>query len=122
MFDGDITNESFTPEKIREPAVVALMQKIKVAEDPVLTARGGGAVPTRVTGILADGQRISREVDYAPGFSERPMNRADVERKFRGNVGKRWPQEQTTAVLTALWGLEQTNNLSALLGELAIKT
>ena len=50
------------------------------------------------------------------------MNRANVERKFRGNVGKRWPQEQTTAVLAALWALEQTNNVSALLGELAIKS
>lgn len=122
MFDGDITNESFASEKFRDPAVRAFMQKIKVAEDPVLTVRGGGAVPTRVTAILADGQRISREVDHAPGFAERPMNRADVERKFRGNVGKRWSQEQMTAVLAALWGLEQANNLSALLGELAVKT
>jgi 2-methylcitrate dehydratase len=122
MFDGDITNESFAPEKFREPVILAFMQKIKVAEDPVLTARGGGAVPTRVTAILADGQRISREVDHAPGFAERPMSRADVERKFRGNVGKRWSQEQTTAVLAALWALEQTNNISALLGDLAVKT
>ena len=121
MFDGDITNASFAPEKFREPAILAFMQKIKVAEDPALTARGGGAVPTRVTAILADGQRVAREVDHAPGFAERPMNRANVERKFRGNVGKRWPQEQTTAVLAAL-ALEQTNNVSALLGKLAIKT
>jgi 2-methylcitrate dehydratase len=122
MFDGDITNESFAPDKFRDPAVLAFMQKIKVAEDPALTARGGGAVPTRVTAILVDDQRISREVDHAPGFAERPMNRADVERKFRGNVGKRWPQAQTAAILQALWALEQTNNVSALLGELALNT
>jgi 2-methylcitrate dehydratase len=122
MFDGDIANESFAPEKFRDPAVLALMQKIKVTEDPALTARGGGAVPTRVTAILADGQRVSREVDYAPGFAERPMSRTDVERKFRGNVGKRWPKEQTTAILAALWTLEGTNNISALLGELALNT
>ena len=44
MFDGDITNESFAPEKFRDLAVLALMQKIAVAEDPVLTARTGGRV------------------------------------------------------------------------------
>ena len=44
MFDGDITNESFAPEKFRDPAVLAFMQKIKVGEDPALTARVGGAV------------------------------------------------------------------------------
>jgi 2-methylcitrate dehydratase len=121
MFDGDITGESFEPRKFRDPAVLAFMQKIKVAEDPVLTARTGGAVPTRVTATLADGRRISREVDHAPGFAARPMSRAEVERKFRGNVGKRWPKEQTAAILAALWALEGTNNVSALLGTLALK-
>jgi 2-methylcitrate dehydratase len=80
----------------------------------------GAEVPTRVTAILTDGQRISREVDYAPGFAERPMNRSEVERKFRGNVRKRWPQEQTDAILQALWALDQTDDLSLLLSRLAM--
>ena len=122
MFDGDITNESFAPEKFRDPAVLAFMQKIKVAEDPALTARGGGAVPTRLTAILTNGQRVSREVDHAPGFAERPMNKDEVERKFRGNVGERWSNEQTAANLAALWALERTDKIAALLGKLALKT
>jgi 2-methylcitrate dehydratase len=95
------------------------MQKIKVSEDPILTARVGGAVPTRVTAMLLDGQRISREVDDARGFSARPMNRAEVERKFRGNVGKRWPKDRTDVILQTLWALDRTNDLTSLLGELA---
>jgi len=71
MFDGDITNESFAPQKFGDPQF-SLHAKDQGAEDPALTARGGGAVPTRVTAILADGQRVSREVDHAPGFAERP--------------------------------------------------
>jgi 2-methylcitrate dehydratase len=117
MFDGDITNESFAPEKFRDPAVLAFMQKIKVGEDPALTARVGGAVPTRITAILVDGQRIVREVDYSPGFAERSMSRAELEKKFRGNVGKRWPKERTDAILHALWALDRTKDLSQLLGE-----
>ena len=121
MLDGDITNGSFAPQKFRDPAVLALMQKIKVAEDPVLTARTGGAVPTRVTAILTDGRRISREVDYAPGFAERPLSTAEVERKFRGNVGTRWSEKRTDGVLKALWALEQTENLSLLLGTMSLR-
>jgi len=121
MFDGDITNASFAPEKFRDPAVLAFMQKIKVAEDPALTARGGTAVPTRVTAVLADGRRVAREVDHAPGFAARPMNRDEVERKFRGNVGQRWSSAQTAANLAALWTLEGADNLSALLGRFAVK-
>jgi 2-methylcitrate dehydratase len=121
MFDGDITNDSFATEMFSDPRILAFMQKITVREDPALTARAGGA-PTRVTAILADGQRISREVDYAPGFAERPMNRSEVERKFRGNVGKRWPKERTDAVLRALWALEETDDLSRLLSQFSMPT
>jgi 2-methylcitrate dehydratase len=43
MLDGDITRDSFEQTKFRDTAVLALMQKIKVAEDPVLTERVGAA-------------------------------------------------------------------------------
>src|SRR5262245_66191084 len=99
MFDGDITNESFAPRMYRDPRILAFMQKIKVSEDPILTARGGGAVPTRVTAILLDGQRITREIDDAPGCAAQPMDRDEVERKFRGSAGKRWPKERTDVIL-----------------------
>jgi 2-methylcitrate dehydratase len=75
-----------------------------------------------VTAILLDGQRISREVDDAPGFATRPMNRAEVERKFRGNVGKRWPKERTDDILQTLWALDWTNDLPSLVGELVLPT
>ena len=121
MFDGDITNDSFATGMFSDPRILAFMQKITVREDPALTARTGGA-PTRVTAILADGKRISREVDYAPGFAERPMTRSEVERKFRGNVGKRWPHERTDAILRALWALDEADDLSRLLGQLSMPT
>ena len=54
-----------------------------------------------ITAILDDGRRIAREVDDVPGFVGRPMQRANVEWKFRGNVGRRWPEGRTAAVLQA---------------------
>ena len=122
MFDGDITNESFEPHMFRDPHILAFMKKITVSEDPNLTARQGASAPTRVTAILTDGQRISREVDDAPGFAKSPMSRADVEKKFRGNVGKRWSDEQTDAVLEALWELDRIGDLALFLGRLSLQT
>lgn len=120
MFDGDITNETFAPHMFRDPQVRAFMQKITVSEDPALTARQGASAPTRVTAILNDGQRVSREVDYAPGFAKNPMSRGDVEQKFRGNVGKRWSETQTDAALAALWQLDRIDDLAAFLGTLVV--
>lgn len=124
MFDGDITEESFSRAKFSDPAVLAFMQRIKVIEDPALTARtggAGGAVPTRVAATLADGQRVAREVDHAPGFPGRPLTRADVERKFRGNVGKNWSKAQADAMLAKLWALDLVDDLPSLLRELVVR-
>ena len=120
MFDGDITNDTYAPAKLKEPRILAFMQKITVAEDPVLTARTGGAVPTRITAILADGRRVTREVNDIPGFACKPMQRPDIDRKFRGNIGKRWPREKTDAVLESLWTLENKQDIGALLATLTV--
>ena len=57
MFDGDITNASYTPEKLSDPRILAFMSKIKVAEDPALTARTGASVPARIGGPASNGYR-----------------------------------------------------------------
>ena len=81
----------------------------------------GNAPPTRVTAILRDGRRIVRQVDNMPGFRGLPMGRADVERKFRSNVRKRWPEERIETILQALWSLERTDDVTALLGKLPVQ-
>ena len=120
MFEGDITNESYAPAKLKEPRILAFMQKISVVEDPELSARIGDAVPTRITAILRDGHRVSREVNDIPGFAGKPMQRPDIDRKFRGNIGKRWPRQKTDAVLQSLWTLENTRDIGALLATLTV--
>jgi 2-methylcitrate dehydratase len=119
IFDGDITNESYAPPKLNEPRLLSFMQKITVVEDPKFTARIADA-PTRITVILTDGRRVSREVNDIPGFAGKPMPRPDTDRKFRGNIAKRWPREKTDAVLQSLWNLENTRNLGSLLAALAV--
>ena len=49
------------------------------------------------------------------------MSRADVERKFRSNVGKRWPQARTDAILQALWELDRTDDLTVFLDKLSLQ-
>jgi 2-methylcitrate dehydratase len=121
MLDGDISNDSYAPERLRDPRIRALIDKMTVKEDPTFAKPPGNAPSNRITAVLDDGQRITRQVNNMPGFPGQPMSRADVERKFRGNVGKRWPEQRTTAVLQGFWGLDRTENLRALLGGLSLQ-
>ncbi len=119
MFDGGLDNDSYAPDKLRDTRILAFMRKIVVKEDPAFATLTMNVPPTRLTATLDDGRRITRLVDSMPSFAGQPATRPDVERKFRRNVGKRWPLERTDAVLQALWALDRTDGLSAMLGQLA---
>jgi 2-methylcitrate dehydratase len=121
MLDGDITNDSYEPAQLRDPRVAALIRKMTVKEDPAFAKPPGNAPSTRITATLDDGRRVTQQVDNMPGFPGQPMSRTDVERKFRSNVGKRWPQERTSAILEGLWALDRTDDLRALLGGLSLQ-
>jgi 2-methylcitrate dehydratase len=121
MLEGDITTRSFDPENLRDPRILAFMRKITVKPDPAFD-KFPGAPPVRITATLYDGGQIVRQVDNMPGFSGLPMTRADVERKFRSNVGTRWPRERSDVALQALGALESTDSLSVLLSKLVVQT
>lgn len=96
------------------------MQKTTVKEDPAFAKPKGNAPATRLTTTLVDGRTVTRQVDDMPGFPGQPMSRADMERKFRGNVGSRWPAAQVDALLQALWSFERTEDLRALMGQFSL--
>ncbi|MDE3749617.1 MmgE/PrpD family protein [Methylobacterium radiotolerans] len=119
MLDGAITNDSFAPDRLSDPALLALIDRITVAEDPALTAMQPKAVPNRLTATLRDGREIVRQVDDVPGFVSRPMTRDDVERKFRMNAGKRLDPLEVRRVLDAFWTIDERPDLSGLLALLS---
>jgi 2-methylcitrate dehydratase len=120
MFDGDIGNDSYAPDRLRDPRILAFMRRISVKEDPAFARPNGNAPPTRITATLDGGRQVTRQVDDMPGFPGKPMTRAEVERKFRANIGKRWPDERIGEILQALWGLDQENDLRTLLAKLSL--
>ena len=119
LFDGDISNASYAPDKLRDPLILAFMRKITVKENPAFAQLKGNAPSTRLTLTLVDGKEIVSQVDNLAGFPGQPMRRTDIERKFRSNVGGRWPNDRTDAVLQTLWTLETVDDLSALMSRLA---
>jgi 2-methylcitrate dehydratase len=121
MFDGDITNASYAPDKISDPRILDFMKRITVREDPAFAALSPKPTSNRITATLDDGRTVSRQVDDLPGFAGRPLERDDVERKFRGNVAGRLTAQQTRAALDALWNLERQREVGQVVANLAAK-
>jgi 2-methylcitrate dehydratase len=120
MVDGDINLNSYAPDKLRDPKILALMRRISVKPDPAFDGFSG-APPVRITATLHDGTRVVWRVDNVPGFPGEPMTRIDVERKFRGNVAGRLSAQRTDEVLQALWALDRAEDISSLLGGLVVE-
>ncbi|ABN85885.1 mmgE/PrpD family protein [Burkholderia pseudomallei] len=114
MLDGDIRTTSFSDAALRDPALHALIAKIRVEEDPALTAGYPARAANRVTAHCRDGAVYAKQVDDLPGSPTRPMRREDFEAKFVKNGGARLSEQRMRAALDRLWRLDELQDVAAL--------
>lgn len=124
LIDRRIGLAQFTDEKVRDPVVRRLMNKVHVEVPPELSAeavRGRVAqiaAPAFVEIALRDGRVFKRRVDYYRGDPHRPLSADDVADKFRDCAGAVLPRERVESVLrimTTLEDLDTTADLISLL-------
>lgn len=118
LLDGRLVRDSFGDERLRDPAVAELMRKVKVAEDPALTAQYPEGAPGRVTIRMRSGETFVSEIRYPRGHEKSPMTDAEVEAKFRDFCAGTLGTEGCDRALKALWQLESMKDagvISALL-------
>jgi 2-methylcitrate dehydratase len=120
MVEGTITPQSYAPEVLHDPRVVALLKVTTVREDPALTALAPRQSPNIVTATLDGGRVVSERVDDLPGFASRPMKRADVEDKFQRITKSIVTNAQTARIAQAVWDLDGNGSVRALIDSMAI--
>lgn len=119
LLDGDVTLDTFTPERISDPRAGALMDLTEVAEDPELTALFPRHLANRVTVTLRSGDRITEEVRSGPGSVETPMTDDDFERKLRRMAGPHLAERAQEDALAFVARLEHQTTYDALFDALA---
>ena len=70
---GKVDQSMFTPEKVRDSAIQALIQRITVHEDPELTAAYPGHWSCRVTIRLKDGRVLEQFIEDPTGSYRKPL-------------------------------------------------
>lgn len=118
LLDGELTSASFADERLRDPAVAGLMRKVKVSEDPALSAQYPEGAPGRVTLRMKSGEKHVVEIRYPKGHEKSPMGDAEIESKFRDLCGGVLGKEGCNKALDALWCVEElddSNRITALL-------
>jgi 2-methylcitrate dehydratase PrpD len=92
---------SFTWAAVRDPAVLALAQKVDVREDPAMTRRLPLERPAKVTFLLKDGRRVVGEAGVNRGDDASPYTRAELRTKFMDLTQRVWPAAHAERVLDA---------------------
>jgi 2-methylcitrate dehydratase len=83
LLDGDVTRASFSDEKIRDPRVLALLDKIKIVETAECNAGYPDGIPNNIIIRTTDGRTLSKKVTYPRGHAGNPMTDEEVVRKFK---------------------------------------
>ncbi len=92
----------FTPEAIHDEAARKLAKKIRVVEDPELTAMMPGQRPSRVVLTLKDGTQLKAEAFVNKGDFEDPYSPADLLEKYYELATPVWGEDTARKVYTAV--------------------
>ena len=103
LTDGEITERQFAPGRFGDPALLGLVQQVKVERQAGLSARYPEAVGNIVTVRLRDNRQLREHVDYPPGHAEEPAQRRATRMKFHSLADPRLGQERASTVLETGW-------------------
>ena len=115
VLDGVVSLESFETNKISDPKLVGLIQKISVTRNKELRAQYPEASPNDVRIELRSGKVLQKQVTYGRGHPKNPMTDREVEAKFLNLAHPILAEQRMKQVLEKMWHLEDVTELSSLL-------
>ena len=121
LVDGRVTVNSFTVERMNDPVLKNVMSRIKIAESKAFTSQFPGKLMTEIEVVTRDGKRIVETANYPKGHAKNPMTDADVEAKFNILCEGLMDGAQQSALVKAVWSLDQATDLTGLLDLLVFK-
>ena len=110
LIDGGAFPAQYTDERVLDPAVAALRDKIRATVD---TSVAEDAAEVTVT--LRDGRSITESVEHATGAPDNPMSDTHLESKFRTLARRVLSQSQADELLTALWALDSADDVTGVM-------
>jgi len=111
LTNGNIWLNDFTDEKIRDPKIHALMQKIEVYPADEYTRVYPEANGFRLELTTLSGKKTIKEILYAKGHPKNPMSDKEIEVKFRRLAAPVMNPKHIDRSLETLWHLEEIEDL-----------
>lgn len=106
LLHGSVRLAAFSPDRLRDPAIRALMERIQLAVDPELDAAFPGQRAARVTIRTTNGADAMHFQPNRKGDPEEPLSDEDLDEKFAELVDPVLGESKSRALLDRLWRLD----------------
>ena len=119
LVDGMVTPLQFKQERIDDPALIPVMDKIKVVPNEEFESLFPEYQPSRVTITLNDGTSHQQRVDVPKGDPRDPMTEDEIAVKFNALGGDVVGEENCAQLRRIIMNIEQESRLVRMLELLA---
>jgi 2-methylcitrate dehydratase len=114
LIDGAINGRTFTPECFRDPAILALADKVTMAEDPEFSRAFPEDYKVRFEVTMKSGDVVKVQQANSKGHPRNPMSDTEIDDKFLRQADSLLPRKQSRALLPELWQLEKQSGFGRL--------
>ena len=110
LVDHKITTQSFSDEKMKDPKILEVIDKIKGEASVEFEKMFPAKQPSKVLVKTKDGKEYSEYLEYPKGDPREPMTMEDLENKFNALSSKLLSSDRQKEIKDAIFSVE---NLSA---------
>jgi 2-methylcitrate dehydratase len=114
LTDGEVTPASFAEDRLSDPQVLSLVDKIEITEVPELNEVYPRACPNHLTVTLSDGRKLEKRVDHPRGHIKNPMTDDQLVAKFRRLTDGVITDQAADRILDRAWHLDELTDLRQL--------
>ena len=116
LVDGAVTIDSFTHDRVRDPALRPLMDKLEVVVDDTLPwGHGAEARPAaRMDVFMADDSSLGRRVEYPAGHPRQPLSDVALGEKAAGLALRVLSPPDARLLVEMLWDVASLDDLRPL--------
>ena len=121
MKEGTIGLDSFDEAHLQDAGTHALMQKIKIVENPEFTKTYPADHRTRITVVTGEGKEVAGESGGGEDDLSAPKSQAQIADKFRRLTESSLGRQRGDALLERIWDIEQVTDVGGIVVELAVR-
>ena len=114
LVDGEISEKTFTPERFRDPKILALLKKLTMEEDSYYTQEFPRTFHCCIEVTDKSGHKRVKHLTNPKGHPANPMSDAEIEAKFFKLTSKTLSPRQARTALELLWHLEDIEDVASI--------